>query len=72
MQKSWFDDKERHLDKLYEQSKLPWGPDEPAIKQLLLNCLEHHFGDLSKCVIQVGKAEQTLREIKNLLDEREF
>jgi predicted nucleotidyltransferase len=70
--RAWFEAKEKHLDKLYHDSKLSWGPDEEFMKQLLLQCLEHHFGSLDKCVVNVGKAEQTLRDIRNLLDERGF
>ena len=70
--KQWFNDKERHLDVLYQKSNLPWGPDEPVIKQLLIDCLEHHFGDLSKAVVQVGKAETMLRQIKDIIDKGGF
>lgn len=42
----FFEDKERALEKLYADSDLPWGPDEDAIKDLLLLCLETHYGSL--------------------------
>lgn len=45
-----FDEKKDFLEKLYEESTLPWGPDEDKIKQLLMQCLEHHYGSLDKVV----------------------
>jgi len=55
----YFSSKERELETLYTESKLPWGPDEAAIKQLLLNCLEAHYGSLS---IQLPGAERRALE----------
>jgi uncharacterized protein len=46
----YFDHKEKILEKLYHESKLPKSPDESKIKELLLNCLEHHYGSLNKVV----------------------
>lgn len=46
----WFSDKEKTLERLYETSKLPHGPKCGKIKNLLVNCLEESFGDLSKIV----------------------
>ena len=45
-----FNDKEKYLQKLYEESKLPWGSQEvePQVKQLLINCLEEQYGSLEK------------------------
>jgi len=63
----WAADKERDLEALYAKSTLPWGPDEPAIKQLLLDCLEHHYGSLAGCILVPDAAEQTLGEIRDSL-----
>jgi len=61
----YFSSKERELETLYTESKLPWGPDEAAIKQLLLNCLEAHYGSLS---IQLPGAErQALEQISEIV-----
>ncbi|MFO1351838.1 MAG: nucleotidyltransferase domain-containing protein [Gammaproteobacteria bacterium] len=38
----YFASKERELESLYSRSTLPHSPDEAAIRELLLNCLEHH------------------------------
>lgn len=43
----WKAEKELQLEKLYNESKLPYKPDESKIKQLLIDCLEEHFGSLS-------------------------
>ena len=48
----FFNEKEKSLEKLYKESKLPWGPDENKIKELLLNCLEIHYGKLGDDVIR--------------------
>jgi uncharacterized protein len=49
--REYFNDKEKHLEMLYLNSSLQHCPDEKAIKQLLLNCLEHHYGSLDGCVM---------------------
>jgi len=47
--RTWFSEREKYLEKLYETSKVvPHSPDEDKIKTLLLECLEHHYGSLSK------------------------
>lgn len=55
------------LEKLYHESKLQYQPDESKIKNLLLKCLEIHYGSLDKCIVQVGKEEEILRKIKELV-----
>ncbi len=64
----WASEKEKHLEGLYAESKLPYGPDEDKIKQLLLKCLEHHYGNLEKAVTVVGKEATVLREIREVMD----
>jgi len=66
--KSWFNSKERTLEVLYSESKLQHSPDEGAIKQLLLNCLEEHYGSLSDAVVNPDQAVTALREIKSVLE----
>jgi predicted nucleotidyltransferase len=46
---SWYTEKEKMLESLSESSKLRTLPDREAIKQLLLNCLEQHYGSLKEC-----------------------
>ncbi len=66
--RSWAADKEKHLENAYHDSKLPQTPDEKRIKQLLLQCLEEHYGSLEGCVVDPDAALTALREIQAVLD----
>ena len=66
--RDYFAKKEAELETLYRDSKLPDGPDEPAIKQLLLHCLEEHYGSLEKCIVNPDAAAIALREVAAVLD----
>jgi predicted nucleotidyltransferase len=57
-------ERERGLEEVYKKSTLRQNPDEPAIRQLLLDCLEHHYGSLEKCVVNPDQAVQALRNIQ--------
>lgn len=59
----WAADKEKNLEELYHKSTLPWGPDEPKVKALLLDCLEEHYGNIGECVVDVDAAVVALRNI---------
>lgn len=63
----FFTDKERELEKLYVSSNLPYKPDEARIKQLLLECLEMHYGDLSATVIKDTSCLSLIRELDAVL-----
>jgi predicted nucleotidyltransferase len=64
----WAADKEHVLEKLYVESKLPCGPDQDAIKQLLLDCLEEHYGTLKGCIVTDKGPVLALREIADIID----
>lgn len=64
----WAAEKESALEKAYEESSLPWGPREDEIKQLLLDCLEEHFGSLAGCVVTDNTPILALREIADIID----
>lgn len=64
----WAADKEKSLERLYELSTIPYGPDEPAIKQLLLECLEEHYGSIEGCVVTDETPILALREIAEVID----
>ena len=64
----WFSDKEKSLEKLYNESTLRYSPDEEAIRQLLLNCLEEHYGSLSDSVVNPEQAVQALRDIQAVIE----
>jgi len=69
--RKWASEKETHLERLYESSSLRKFPDEPAVKQLLLDCLEHHFGDLSTAVRMPGLEEAVLAQIASAVHDYE-
>lgn len=66
----WFNEKERQLEKLYLENKtLPEKPREPEIKQLLLNCLEEHFGSLKTLMlIEKPVDSKLLLELQQLVE----
>jgi predicted nucleotidyltransferase len=69
----WFDKKEKDLEPLYHScTVLPYGPDEGKIKTLLLTCLEHHYGSLSKMVVVESELTQAMRKIKEITDNLTF
>lgn len=45
-----FDQQMVYLEQVHNESKLRYSPDEDAIKTLLLECLEMHFGNLNSVV----------------------
>lgn len=68
--KDWAASKEKQLEELYHKCDfLAWGPDEPKIKQLLLDVLEEHYGSLSN-LIQRDESiyKKTLESIKGLCE----
>ena len=42
----YFEAKEKQLEQAYIESSLPYGPDEEAIKSLLMKCIEEHYGSI--------------------------
>jgi predicted nucleotidyltransferase len=64
----WFSDKEKALETVYSESKLRHSPDEDAIKQLLINCLEEHYGSLGNALVTPDRAVQALRDIQAVLE----
>lgn len=68
--RDWFADREHALQELYETSDaIPYAPDEDAIKQLLLRCLEMQYGDLSDAIHQPHKDRRALLAIRDILDQ---
>lgn len=64
----YFTNKEKLLDAAYHTSNLQQRPDEQAVKQLLLNCIEHHYGSLSNAEIVVpDKHMVLLNDLRGLL-----
>jgi predicted nucleotidyltransferase len=65
---SHFEDKERYLEKVYEESALPHSPREDEIKELLMECLRKHFGKLDDAVVDTDKASRAIEKIRKVLD----
>jgi predicted nucleotidyltransferase len=69
----WFQEKELLLEKKYSENKLglPWGPKDQnlqnKVKQLLLECLEQHYGSLDKLITNPDKEWLALKEIKDII-----
>ena len=63
----YFARKEADLERVYLASRLPDAPDTDAIRQLLTDCLEQHFGSISEAVSRPHAAERALEEIGQVL-----
>lgn len=66
--REWFAIQEKELEKLYYSSTLRHSPDEEKIKQLLLHCLEMHYGSLEKCIANQNQPIVALKEIQEILN----
>lgn len=64
----YFNSKEKDLEKIYLESPLRHSPDEESIKQLLLDCLEEHYGSLANVISRNVSVDQVLREIQAVVD----
>ena len=62
----YFDDKDKQLEKLYANTKLPDLPDLDQIRSLLIDCLEYHFGRITN--LHSNTSEIAVKEIKQILD----
>lgn len=62
----YFNIKEKNIENIYAKSSLRIKPDENFIKQLLLKCLEMHFGSIDNC-IKVNKINNLVNDIENVL-----
>lgn len=68
----WFVRQETSLEEVYNQSKLPWGPQdgvEDAVRAVLLRCLEAYYGSLTNAVAATGVAEDKLARIRRIIEE---
>lgn len=65
--REWYSEQEKYLEALYHKSELRNSPDEKALKELLIECLERHYGSLSKSLHQPDKYENIVREIQKLI-----
>lgn len=64
---SYFEQKRIDLEAARTKSALPPVPNESAIRDLLLRCLEMHYGHLDGCIRVPGQAEDLLRRIQEMI-----
>lgn len=62
----FFEQKEKELEIAHQNCKLPFSADESAIKELLLNCLEHHYGSLDAVIQREDAHINALRKIHEI------
>ena len=58
----WFGEKEKTLESLYRDSTLRHQPDREKIRQLLIDCLEHHYGSIQQAY-QADKYEKFYNDV---------
>lgn len=58
----------KRLESIYDASTLRAKPDKAAIKRLLLECLETHYGSLDACVVVGDAAATALRDVAAIID----
>lgn len=61
---TFFEEREKALQSLYESSTLSHKPNEEAIKQLLLDCLEEYYGSLEGVIDRSDAVVTALRNIE--------
>jgi len=61
----WAAEKEHHLERAFENSILRAEPEYDAVKQLLIDCLEHHYGSLAA----LEPAKTSMRSERRALEE---
>jgi len=66
--RSWAMEKEKALEVAYTKCKLPERPPEKPLYDLLIRCLEEHYGSLEACVTQTDWAVDGLKEVDQLLE----
>lgn len=62
----WFVEKERQLETTYANSTLRNKPDEDAIKQILVDCLEMSYGTIARCEKQIDTVN-IMNDLKALI-----
>jgi predicted nucleotidyltransferase len=66
---NYFTNKETLINSMYQTSSLQLKPDVERIKQLLINCIEHHYGSLSNAELVVpNKHTALVAEIESVLE----
>ncbi len=61
-----FSDAEARLNNLYETSTLRKFPETKQVRNLLITCLEHHYGSLSNVLKEHNPHEAAVKEIRDI------
>lgn len=64
----YFFDKEKSLEAVYTASTLPYKADEQAVKALLLQSLEEHYGSLDGAIESADHYKELLRQIQKITE----
>jgi predicted nucleotidyltransferase len=65
--KEWFSEKEKYMEKIYDENNtLPFKNDEKQIKSLLLDCLEHHYGNLKNVYEEPDAILKAIKQINEI------
>jgi hypothetical protein len=64
----YFEKKRVQLEEARARSPLPPAPDERAVRDLLLKCLEAHYGSIDRAIAVPGRAEDLLRQVRELIE----
>lgn len=67
--RAWAMEKDKSLEAAYAQCTLPEVADEEALKKLLMNCLEEHYGSLSDAFQEPDWATKALKQVDAILNE---
>ncbi len=65
---SWVQEKDKALEVAYSKSSLQDVPDEKELTNLLLKCLEEHYGSLKGCIEQPDWSITALREMDEAMN----
>lgn len=65
---AWGETQERLLNDLYAKSTLPHSPDDKGLRDLLLECLEMHYGSLADAVKLDPTVEAIINDLSTILD----
>lgn len=65
---SYFESKEKELESLYTKSNLQYSPNEQKIKDILLKCLEMHYGSLDGAIKQDISVSNLLNDMEKYIN----
>ena len=66
--RTWFADTENRLEHLKVSTRLPEKPDEEKIRDLLLTCLESHYGSLGEAIRIPDEYKRYIIEISKIVN----